>query len=170
MIYKYIHKLPDECTEEELAKFVEMVKKGDEVDPDGVEDRVKEALVLIYCYENESLVGIGALKSPRTSYRNKVFRKASSPELREQYKLELGWIFIEENKRGQGLSSAIVKEALRNAKGNGVFATTRCQNIPMRRTNLSMGFKISGKPFKSDRVDKDYLIDLFVLRPENFPV
>jgi RimJ/RimL family protein N-acetyltransferase len=141
-----------ECSTDELNKFVKLVEKGDEVDRCNLSDRVKRAQFLAFSYdESNNLVGVGAIKQPNTTYRNSVFSKAKSNHPPNQYDVELGWIYIEEDFRGRGIGKTIVRELLEKIKDKKVYATTRTDNDTMKHILKYFKFHESGEEYKSTR-------------------
>lgn len=63
----------------------------------------------------------------------------------------LGWLFVEESHRGRRLSGFILAKLLCSAGDASVYATTREQNIAMRRILESFSFAKSGMPYGSTR-------------------
>jgi RimJ/RimL family protein N-acetyltransferase len=156
-----IVKNPSECTPNELAAFETMVREGEEVLAFGLPERVRRAAFLLHLVDAAgSLIGVSALKRPSVGYRAKVFDKAHSKLQPEDYVLELGWLFIAQPNRGQGLSRTLVENLLPYAGSQRVYATTRESNLPMRRTNVRCGFQKEGDPYLSD--DGHYALVLYV--------
>lgn len=160
-----IVKKPSDCSAEELAAFKQLVLAGGEVGKVGLEVLIKAAICLVFHYtENQELAGIGALKAPRNSYKDKVFKRAKSSENAADFPYELGWLFVVEKFRGQGLSRELAEAALKLAGGKGVYATTRVDNCPMCRTNTRLEFKRSGEPYRTTRYGRSDWLSLFVRR------
>ncbi|HFW2406929.1 TPA: GNAT family N-acetyltransferase, partial [Salmonella enterica subsp. enterica serovar Virchow] len=65
-------KSPKNCSADELKLFEELVFMGDEVDPNGLKDRILNAEQLFFIKEDK-YVGIAALKRPKKSYKSDVF-------------------------------------------------------------------------------------------------
>lgn len=156
---------PSDCSPRQFHAFKKLVLAGGEVDEARLETRIKSAAGLVFYYiDGEELAGIGALKEPLNSYRNRVFKNARSPDRAADFFFELGWLYVIEKYRGQGLSRKVAEAALNLAAGRGVFATTRVDNCPMCRTNKRLGFELSGEPFRTTRSGRSYFISLFVHR------
>jgi hypothetical protein len=85
---------PEGLTASELRQFCEFVRRADEVQSQGLEDRVKHAKALVLLQVNSELVGIAAIKQPLKTYRDGVFRKAGVPGAAEAFQLELGWVYV----------------------------------------------------------------------------
>lgn len=70
-------KQPSLCTDAEIAAFCCFVRQGDEVEPEGLEGRVRRrGVALVFLWVDRVLVGVGALKRPDKGYRDGTFRSA----------------------------------------------------------------------------------------------
>ena len=142
---------PSDCTVEALADFEKLVLEGGAVNPQGLTQRIRNAFRLLFLRASDGqLVGVGALKHPRPSYRNRVFANAQATTASDEYRVELGWVVVAKAHQGQGLSTRIVGELLPFAKDENVFATTRADERVMRYAS-DHGFEINGKPYPSGR-------------------
>jgi predicted GNAT family N-acyltransferase len=156
---RLIIKAPSECTAGERGDFASLVLAGGEVAAQGLEDRVNAAQRLIFIKRNGCLTAVAAIKKPKPGYRRGVFEKAHSPRVAAEYRLELGWVFVMPSARGTGLSHVLVGAALGSVSGEGIFATSRSDNVAMHKALLASGFTASGKPYASSR--GDYQLVLF---------
>ena len=142
---------PADCSRQELADFENLVIEAGTVDPQGLTQRIRGASRLLFLREsNGQLVGVGALKHPLLSYRNKVFAKAQATALLNEYGIELGWVAIAKSHQGRGLSRRIIGQLISLAENENVFATTRADARAMRFPT-DHGFKRAGKPYPSGR-------------------
>lgn len=142
---------PSDCPAEALADFEKLVLEGGAVDPQGLTQRIRNAFRLLFLrMADGQLVGVGALKYPRPSYRSRVFANAQATAAPDEYRIELGWVVVAKTHQGQGLSTRIVGELLPFAKDENVFATTRANERLMRYAS-DHGFEINGKPYPSGR-------------------
>jgi GNAT superfamily N-acetyltransferase len=142
---------PPDCTAEALADFERLVLEGGAVNPQGLTQRIRNAFRLLFLRTSDGrLVGVGALKHPRPSYRNRVFANAQATTASDEYPVELGWVVVAKTHQGQGLSTRIVAELLPFAKDENVFATTRADQRVMHYAS-DHGFEINGKPYPSGR-------------------
>jgi len=165
MSYKLVARLPPECTPAELAAFECFVRTGGEVTTGGFRELLMQAQKLVFLYEEDedvgqALAGVAALKTPRNSYKRKVFRKSHSPESPADYVFEAGWIFVDEKYRGRRHSQELLKAVLKFAGDSPFYATTRQENKPMRRTNTRCGLRESGSPYLSE--DGKYNLVLYL--------
>jgi GNAT superfamily N-acetyltransferase len=140
---------PSDCTEQALADFEQLVVEGGAVNPQGLTERIRDASRLLFLRASDGqLVGVGALKHPRPSYRHKVFADAKATVGADGYPVELGWIVVAKSHQGRRLSTRMVGELLPFAKNENIFATTRVDERVLSFA-FDYGFKINGKPFPS---------------------
>ena len=157
---------PSDCTPQALTGFEQLVIEGGAVDPQGLAQRIRKASHLLFLRTIDGqLVGVGALKHPRPSYRNRVFANAQATAASDEYPVELGWVVGAKTHQGQGLSTRIVGELLPFAKNENVFATTRADERVMRYAS-DHGFEINGKPYPSGR---GYDLVLYLRKPARLP-
>jgi RimJ/RimL family protein N-acetyltransferase len=152
-------KEPSECSEKEIEDFYQKVLDGEQVDPFGLRDRIKKAVLLAFHYEENTLVGIAALKRPNETYKKKVFRKAGVSKESDKYNLELGWAYTIKEYRGKGICSSLVQKLISALGSQNIFATTRTDNFPMQVILIKNGFQKTDKPFK--RKNSTYNLQLF---------
>ena len=167
MSHKLVVRLPSECTPGELAAFECFVKTGGEVTTGGFRELLMQAQQLVFLYEEDenvgqALAGVAALKNPRNSYKKKVFQKAQSPESPTDYVFEAGWIVVDQKYRGRRHSQNLLQTVLKLAGNSPVYATTREENQPIRRTNDRCGLKQSGSAYLSE--DGKYSLVLYLWR------
>jgi len=142
---------PSDCSAQALADFEKLVIEGGAVDPEGLTQRIRNASRLLFLREPDGqLVGVGALKHPRSSYRNAVFAKARATAPSDRYPVELGWVVVAKLHQVRGLSARIIGELLALAKNENVFATTRVHDRAMRFASVH-GFEPNGNPYPSGR-------------------
>jgi len=142
---------PSDCTAQALAELEKLVIEGGAVDPQGLAQRIRNASRLLFLRAaDDRLVGVGALKNPKPSYRNHVFAAAQATVSADDYPVELGWVVVAKSLQGRRLSTRIVGELLTFAKNENVFATTRADQRVMSFAS-DYGFKINGQPYPSDR-------------------
>src|SRR2546426_6032253 len=143
------------CTDAEIAAFCCFVRQGDEVDPRGLEGRVRQrGKALVFLYVDNVLVGVGALKKPDKRYRDDVFLSAGVPKESSAFDLELGWVSVPEEHRGRHYSRVLSVAAMTQADGAATFATTRADNPAMQRTLEHLGFRDR----KSTRLNSSHLV------------
>lgn len=143
-------KRPADCSPAEIAVFCELVKKGDEVDPDGLEDRVRSARLLAFGSLDASLIAVCAIKHPHSGYRGDVFRKSGGGLSPQRFPVELGWLMVEEKFRRKGFGRRTL-DALLGSLAENVYATSRGTNTEMHGLLNGYGFKRVGTPWRSER-------------------
>jgi predicted GNAT family N-acyltransferase len=140
---------PSDCTDQALGDFERLVVEGGAVNPEGLAQRIRNASCLLFLRgADDQLIGVGALKHPRASYRNRVFADARATVSAVEYPVELGWVVVTRSHQGQRLSTRIVGELLPFAKNKNIFATTRADQRIMSFAS-DYGFKINGQPYPS---------------------
>jgi GNAT superfamily N-acetyltransferase len=142
---------PSDCTPQALADVENLVIEAGTVDPEGLTQRIRDASRLLFLRESDGqLVGVGALKHPLLSYRSKVFAKAGTTTVSDEYRVELGWVTVAKSHQGRGLSRRIISQLVSLAENENLFATTRADGRAMRFA-ADYGFKPAGKPYPSGR-------------------
>lgn len=154
-------KAPSECTNSEIHEFCCFIEAGGEVSPGGLRSRIRNnAVSLIFLIFESKLAGVAAVKKPNENYRNTIFDKAGVPGLAIDYKFEIGWVFVPTIYRGMKFSHSLIHAALSRIGDQNVFATSRIDNDPMRRTLERHGFKKVGMAYVSER--GNYNLNLFL--------
>jgi len=139
---------PNTSTEEQRREFAQLIRQGFETAGAGLDNRICAAKCLAFHYPTrDKLAAIAALKSPNVQYRHDVFSKAGSPESCADYKVELGWVYVEPAYRGNRIATKLCEQLLSRAATDCVFATTRTNNAPMGRILLTFGFANVGTPY-----------------------
>jgi predicted GNAT family N-acyltransferase len=153
-----IIKKPKECSKQELDEFIGLVVEGGQVNNHGIGDRVRDSFLLGFVYSAEmKMIAIAAVKKPSETYKSEVFRKAKTLENPTIYFFELGWIYVSNSFRGQGISRNLCSELLIDIK-QSIFATTACDNAPMQRILMNLGFEKSGQPYSGNSRSLDLFI------------
>lgn len=160
--YRIEVKSPSDCSDSELKQFVALVNEGGEV-ANGLDGRVRRAVVLAMMYCSDDLVGTAAIKRPNNNYRKKVFQNANAGQQPSSYPVELGWIYIAPEHRGKGKTTALVEAALHQLDGGYAFATTRQNNEAMHHVLQKTGFSHVGNPYASKEHHGEKI--LLFLRP-----
>ena len=149
---------PSECSEEQLDAFESLVILGGEVPGEKLGRWIRAAEWLGFQTEtdedgNDRIVGVGALKNPNLDYKLKVFgrTKADAPDDPHDYRFELGWFYILEDYRHQGISKKLRNVLLRRAGTAGIYATSKENNVYMHLCLQSRAFVRTGCPYRSDR-------------------
>lgn len=141
-----IIKKPIDCSKEELDLFKDLVLEGGQVDPDGLEKRIKDCRLLGFYYnDKEELVGVSALKSKSKNSVEAIKAKAKvSDNIIPQ--VELGYSVTKKEYRGQGINRIINDRLLYEIGNENIYATT--DNDTMRKYLINKGFTKKGSSFK----------------------
>lgn len=148
-------KKPAKCTATELSVFHKLVVQGGEVDPDGLEVRIRNAKALAFGFRDDVLIGVAAVKSQTADYRHRVFQKANLGELSSTYAYELGWVFVAPDHRQNGFAAELVQKSLAAFSSESIYATAKATNAPMHRTLCKVGFSPAGNWWRSVRGQYD---------------
>ena len=157
-----VTKPPADFTETEIQDLVALVRAGGEVAETVLEENVKSAKCLVAARRASRLVGVAALKNPKTSYRKSVEGNSGAALSAHEFPFELGYVFVLPSARRGGLGREMCRAALTSADRSGVFATARTDNDGMKRILQDLGFVTSGRPYGSER--GDYQLQLFLRR------
>lgn len=131
----------------ERARFQELVANAGEVVSTALTTNIANARVLVMLKQYGVVRGTAALKRPQDSYRAKIMKRAGVALSRLDCPYELGYVFIEPNLQGHGLSHRLVFEALAHNDGAAVFATVRTDNAAMLATLFKAEFAVVGQPY-----------------------
>lgn len=142
-----VAKAASSFTDDERRTFAGMVRAGGEVGGAELEKNVREAKCLVFLHVDHDLVGVAALKNPRTGYRTRISLNSGVDLAVAKYPFELGYIYVVEAQRRKGFSNRLVEAALAVADKSGVFATSRANNIPMHSALIKFGFENTGKSY-----------------------
>lgn len=153
---------PSRFSKEDIDLFIELLEKGGEVDSSGLKGRVKKSKLLSLCWDGETLTGVGALKIPQESYKEKVFEKIGFPEESENYLYEFGYLYIEKEYRKKGISKKILHSLLKTVNSKKIFVTIREENKIMGSFLSGYGFEKLGKSYNSQR--GGYKLECFILK------
>ncbi len=140
-------KEPIACTEWERRAFARLVRQGFP-GAEGLDARIRAAKWLAFYYAaGDRLGAIAALKAPSARYREDVFKQADAPVSHYDYKLELGWVFVDPAHRGNRIAESLCQQLLARVPTSCVFATTRPKNSSMIKILNALGFARVGKPY-----------------------
>lgn len=141
---------PDQFSPEDRARFAAMVREGGEVTGTGLEDRISQAAYLSFLYDRDKILcGVAALKRPAPEYHQTVFAKAETRFDPIGFGYELGWIVVGAKYRGHGLTRRLLDPLIKRVPNEQVYATTRIDNEPMRRSLVRYGFQSDGTHFEN---------------------
>lgn len=141
-------KSPKECSPQELAEFKALVLEGGEVDPEGLDGRIRRAAALAFLVDGSAILGVAGLKVVGAGYRARVATESQASIPVDRYPFELGWVFVRSGIRG-GKSKMLCDALVAHARGRGMFATSRVNNPWMHATLEAKGFKRTGSEWPS---------------------
>jgi RimJ/RimL family protein N-acetyltransferase len=155
-------KPPSECTDKEIQSFFNLVKKGGEVNINTLEAGIRRACLLAFCYVNQELAGVAALKNAYQGYQNNVFERAGEPKLAEKFQSEIGYIYTGEKYRGRHICPNLMQHLMDNSVDK-IFSTVRMRNKNMIKIIRKLGFRQIGHRFVGKQQDKGrYFVQLFI--------
>jgi len=155
---------PANYADAEKEQFITLLEKQGQVSHPTME-KINLCYRICLLYFDELPIGIGALKQ----VYNSPFDHSGLPELKEYFKYELGYLFIDnvDNKyRRLGLGKMISRLLLSESEDENIFATTDLsESSPMKYILNSLGFEQQGKPYLGRNTQK--LIGLFLKSKKN---
>jgi hypothetical protein len=155
-------KAPKDCSAQEFAEFCDIVKTGEQVDPNGLEDRMSGAEVLAFLRSGDEIVGVGALKKQDAGYTAGVFRNAKSTNHPDDFDFELGWVVVPRKHEHNRYSYRVVADLLNYAKGRPLYATSRATRCAMHKALKRHSFRRDGGEWPSELADPPENLFLFV--------
>ena len=139
---------PLACAEAALQAFAHLVRQGFDGSDDGLDDRIRRAKLLAFHFTADDMLGaVAGLKAPCVRHRAEVFKNAHAHVDSAIYRLELGWVFVIPDQRGNRIGETLCQLLLEREPRSGVFATTRPNNTYMIRILLELGFERVGSPY-----------------------
>jgi hypothetical protein len=151
---KYHFKEANEFSENEIILFKEILINAGEVSEDTFGGLIEKNPKILILGNFENIDGIGALKIPNKTYKEKVFNLSKSEKNPSEYNFELGWLVS--LKKGNGNK---IVELLASFEQN-IYATVREENEKMIHLLKKYGFNQAGFSFESNR--GNYQILLFI--------
>ena len=143
-----LFKPPIACGQGERREFARLVRQGFDGSDEGLPGRIRDAKWLAFCYAGgDTLAAVAALKAPSKEYRDHVFQQAEAPVSPDDYKLELGWVFVVPAHRGRRIAESLCQQLLARVPTSCVYATTRPDNVHMIRILLALDFVRTGEPY-----------------------
>jgi len=94
---------PQDCSEKMKEKFVQLVAAGGEAEEHRVRYSLPYSEVLIFTGFGNTIIGVGALLRPKTSYIQHLFECAGEPQMSNPYSIESCWLSVSEAYRGKGV-------------------------------------------------------------------
>ncbi len=139
---------PENCSDAQLKTFYEIVVDGNQVNANGLLNRIKTADFLSFCELDDKVVGVASIKNPDINYKKTIFEKANVEELADDYRYEIGYAVTKETHRRKGISEELIKFLIENSTSKSFFATTK--NDGMRHLLEKIGFEKLGDNYTND--------------------
>ncbi|GAB4362033.1 MAG: hypothetical protein Kow0026_25540 [Oricola sp.] len=139
---------PADISANDRTRFRDLVIEAGEVGGPALATNIANARVLVVIRAADTIRGVAALKRPQDSYRRKIAKRAKVDLVQSAWPYELGYIYIEPELQGRGLSHRLVAATLEHRDNAGVFATVRADNKRMRATLERAGFTPAGEPYE----------------------
>lgn len=153
-------KAPADCTPDERTSFFDLVVAGGEVKPIHARAGIARAEKLAFAHIQGALAGVGCLKNPRLSYKQRVFEKSRSELNPDDFAFEGGYVVVDRKFRGNGLSTKITATLIEGMSSK-LFATSHIENTKMHAALARSGFTREGDAYRSvDEPEK--MLFLFV--------
>ena len=160
MTIEYLVESPKQMSETNIKCFEHLLDKQGQIDI--VEGKSNRCYKICLVKLNGTSIAIGALKQVYKS----PFDYAGVPELSKNYNYEIGYLFVDkenihENIGKLGIGKYITRLLLNEIRKDNVFATTEKDNEnSMLHILNSVGFKITGKPYKGKKTNKNLCLML----------
>jgi GNAT superfamily N-acetyltransferase len=132
-----------ELTTKVVSECIAVIKQGEAVDWQSAKRELPLATAVVIARKGSQIVGVGAIKRERRQYAADVSKKSGFKFPLETP--ELGYVAVEPEHQGRGLSLRITKLLLSGQKGP-LFATT--YNEWMMKTLEKVGFVRKGKEWR----------------------
>lgn len=170
MNVKILIRAAGRATEQEKAKFIDLVKSRGAVEEKFVREGIERtgAMMVFALIEND-VAGVSALKIPLPNYRDGLGRNVKSGYQIQEHRFpyELGYVAVAKEYERNGLGSLLVERVLKLSNGKGIFATT--SNPAMIDTILPRaGFQRVGASWtkcKGDGSGECYDLHLMIREP-----
>lgn len=146
-----VARTPEELSASELTRFSELVVEGGEVGGAALVTNMANARILVLLMHGATMRGVAALKRPQDSYRKKIIERTGVEICLREYPYEMGYIYVQPELQGRGLSHRLVRLSLDHNDTQGVFATVRTDNEGMRAGFAKAGFVAAGAEYLGNR-------------------
>jgi len=138
---------PANCSEEQLKQFHDLVTSGNQVQAEGLPERIASAALLAFAHVDGQLAGVASIKNQKRSYVTGIFLKAKVPRLAEHYDHEIGYAVTHKNFRRRGISRDLIGRLMDSKPEARFYATTK--NDDMRMLLEKTGFKKTGNSYQN---------------------
>lgn len=144
--------------DQKKKEIITLIKEGEAVDEYFLKLGIDRAKMIVGCFDENKLIGVGVIKRPLESYKKRIFSESITNDDIRNYDFELGYLSVDKVYQRHGIASEIVRILL-NQFNTNIFATTR--HSGMRKILLANGFHESGKPYRNSNNNK---LQLYVRR------
>ena len=164
MEIKYKLDIPDNFSPEEKKTFLGLLIRQGKVSTPTIE-KINSSKYLCTAAYNDEIIGIGAIKQVYLA----PFDYADVTEIKSNFQLELGYLFVEDSHEGTsfrklGIGESITRVLLDQTIKHNIFATTEFnENNPMIHILRGFGFKTVGKPYLG-HITKDIITLMILVR------
>jgi ribosomal protein S18 acetylase RimI-like enzyme len=131
-----------------LDRLVELITSGGESNNRSLITKLRKAHAIAFARVDGLPIGVAVIKRPVASYPVKVFTAAGVPELAENFQIELGYVMINPQYRGQGVGSKLL--SLFGNHQAPIYSTVRKDNAAMISLLQTAGFTQVGTPYKGE--------------------
>lgn len=151
---KYCIKKPLECSKLEIDKFHDFVVRGNKIKKTNLKNlrnRIINSELLGFCYLNDQIIGISAIKKPLKNYIINIIDSAKLDRDWGSLKFEIGYSYTEPNFRREGISSNLKYKLIDEMKNNYniLFSTTAI--LSSQKFLLENGFKNIGVMYDGEQ-------------------
>lgn len=149
-----------ELTEIEIQQILTLIKKGGEVDNEKLPTRFAKSKQIAFFDNEKEIIAVAAIKKPKQSYIQKISKKSNLILELENYNLEIGYVMVDENFRGQQLASKLCDKLIDLNKDEFIYATTKVQNCSMKKILLKNNFNRIGTQYLNEK--KDAFLEVYI--------
>lgn len=140
-----------------MVELIGLIQDSGEVSMDKIHRNIVNADAVSWVSDDGQPVGVLVLKNPLKSYKYKVFDAAGLPEEADDFNVELGYLYVKPEFRGQGKAKDLV-QTLISKTDKRIYATTREVNHVANDMLSKMNFKNIGNPYQSSRGNYNLLL------------
>jgi predicted GNAT family N-acyltransferase len=137
-----------DLTPSETSQLIDLVKQGNQNNPDNIAIKLKAAEFHGFIKNNDVIVGMICVKKPGDEIVKSIFNRANSPHNPLSFKHELGFWVTDSAYRKQGLFKKIMSELLTVYHTENLFSIVHHPSVITYMGN-QYGFVKSGVPFNS---------------------
>ena len=138
---------PANIEEKFLARIESFIIDHGQVRREGFAPLLRRAHALAWALEDGVLVGVAALKQPRSSYRKRVFESAAVRDNLGDIP-EVGWVAVDRACRSRYVATRLVAAVIRalesGPQDSWCFATARAKSRESDRLLVRAGFRRRG--------------------------